>query len=128
MRRVLGIDLSADAVAGMFERLDLQVSRDGDDFVVTPPSHRFDVEIEEDLIEEIARIHGYDNIPIRHAPRLDHDAAAPEAKRDAMSLRRQVAPASTRKSSTSPSSKRPGRRTSPATPTRCAWPTRSPAR
>ena len=43
VRRVLGIDLSADAVAGMFERLDLQVSRDGDDFVVTPPSYRFDV-------------------------------------------------------------------------------------
>ena len=91
LRRVLGIDLSADAVAGMFERLDLQVSRDGDDFVVTPPSYRFDVEIEEDLIEEIARIHGYDNIPIR-APRGPITMLPrPEAKRDAMSLRRQVA-------------------------------------
>ena len=91
VRRVLGIDLSADAVAGMFERLDLQVSRDGDDFVVTPPSYRFDVEIEEDLIEEIARIHGYDNIPIR-APRGPITMLPrPEAKRDVMSLRRQVA-------------------------------------
>jgi phenylalanyl-tRNA synthetase beta chain len=33
------------------------------DFVVTPPSHRFDIAIEEDLIEELARLHGYDNIP-----------------------------------------------------------------
>ena len=40
-----------------------KVERQGDDFVVTPPSHRFDMEIEEDLIEEIARLHGYDNIP-----------------------------------------------------------------
>ena len=30
---------------------------------MTPPSWRFDIEIEEDLIEEIARLHGYDNIP-----------------------------------------------------------------
>jgi len=91
VRRVLGIDLSADAVAGMFERLDLQVSREGDDFIVTPPSYRFDVEIEEDLIEEIARIHGYDNIPT-HAPRGPITMLPrPEAKRDTMSLRRQVA-------------------------------------
>ena len=91
VRRVLGIDLSADAVAGMFERLDLQVSREGDDFIVTPPSYRFDVEIEEDLIEEIARIHGYDNIP-SHAPRGPITMLPrPEAKRDTMSLRRQVA-------------------------------------
>jgi len=91
VRRVLGIDLSADAVAGMFERLDLQVSREGDDFIVTPPSYRFDVEIEEDLIEEIARIHGYDNIP-SHAPRGPITMLPrPEAKRDVMSLRRQVA-------------------------------------
>lgn len=91
VRRVLGIDLSADAVAGMFERLELQVSREGDDFIVTPPSYRFDVEIEEDLIEEIARIHGYDNIP-SHAPRGPITMLPrPEAKRDTMSLRRQVA-------------------------------------
>jgi phenylalanyl-tRNA synthetase beta chain len=35
----------------------------GDDFRVTPPSFRFDLSIEADLIEELARLHGYDNIP-----------------------------------------------------------------
>ena len=35
----------------------------GQGWTVTPPSWRFDIEIEEDLIEEIARIHGYDRIP-----------------------------------------------------------------
>ena len=91
VRRVLGIALTADCVAGMFERLNLTVARDGEDFVVTPPSYRFDLEIEEDLIEEIARLHGYDNIPsvpprgpISMLPR-------PEAKRDTMFIRRLVA-------------------------------------
>ena len=91
VRRVLGIALTADCVAEMFERLNLTVARDGEDFVVTPPSYRFDLEIEEDLIEEIARLHGYDNIPsvpprgpISMLPR-------PEAKRDTMFIRRLVA-------------------------------------
>ncbi|HNA67625.1 MAG TPA: phenylalanine--tRNA ligase subunit beta [Rhodocyclaceae bacterium] len=91
VRRVLGIDVSADEVADLFGRLNLAVNRDGDDFVVTPPSYRFDLEIEEDLIEEIARLHGYDNIPtvvpkgpIAMLPR-------PEARRDPMGVRRLVA-------------------------------------
>jgi phenylalanyl-tRNA synthetase beta chain len=41
----------------------LPFSQDGDDFIVTPPTWRFDIEIEEDLIEEIVRIDGYDKIP-----------------------------------------------------------------
>ena len=61
--RVLGMAISADQIAGLFSGLDLPYSRDGEDFLVTPPSWRFDIEIEEDLIEEIARLHGYDNIP-----------------------------------------------------------------
>ena len=91
VRRVLGIQLGADDVAEMFRRLELDVVRDGDDFIVTPPSYRFDVEIEEDLIEEIARLHGYDNIPT-HAPRGPITMLPrPEAKRDTMSVRRLVA-------------------------------------
>lgn len=91
VRRVLGIALSADTVAEMFHHLGLAVVRDGDDFVVTPPSYRFDLEIEEDLIEEIARIHGYDNIPVL-APRGPITMLPrPEARRDAMSVRRLVA-------------------------------------
>ena len=66
--KVLGVTFSGEEIAALFARLDLACQRDGDDFVVTPPSHRFDIEIEEDLIEEIVRLHGYDNIPT-HAPR-----------------------------------------------------------
>ena len=61
--RVLGVSFSATQISELFTRLDLTFVRDGDNFVVTPPTHRFDIEIEEDLIEEIARLHGYDNIP-----------------------------------------------------------------
>ena len=63
IRKVLGVSFTADQIKDIFSRLDLVFSRDGDDFIVTPPSYRFDIEIEEDLIEEIARLHGYDRIP-----------------------------------------------------------------
>jgi len=66
--RVLGVAFSAELIGELFTRLDLAFTRNGDDFIVTPPSYRFDIEIEEDLIEEIARLHGYDNIPAA-APR-----------------------------------------------------------
>jgi phenylalanyl-tRNA synthetase beta chain len=61
--------------------------REGDDFLVTPPSWRFDMEIEEDLIEEIARLHGYDNIPAP-APRGNLKMMVqPEAQRPAARVR-----------------------------------------
>jgi len=60
---VLGVPLPAQTIADLFTGLGLSFTREGDDFLVTPPSYRFDIEIEEDLIEEIARLHGYDNIP-----------------------------------------------------------------
>jgi hypothetical protein len=55
-------------MAVILEKLGCAVTRDGDDLVVTPPSWRFDLAIEEDFVEEIARLHGYDSIPAR-APR-----------------------------------------------------------
>lgn len=61
--KVLGLSLGADRIAGLFSGLALLFEQQGDDFLVTPPSWRFDIEIEEDLIEEIARLYGYDNIP-----------------------------------------------------------------
>ncbi|MDR2111751.1 MAG: phenylalanine--tRNA ligase subunit beta [Candidatus Accumulibacter sp.] len=61
--KVLGIALDGARIAEIFVRLGLAFTRDGDDFIVTPPTYRFDIEIEEDLIEEIVRLHGYDEIP-----------------------------------------------------------------
>src|SRR5690606_40786591 len=61
--RVLGIRLDSEEVGAVFARLGFAYERQGDDFIVTPPAARFDLMIEEDLIEEVARIHGFDRIP-----------------------------------------------------------------
>ncbi len=61
--KVLGVNFTAEQIETIFSRLGLGFVRNDDDFLVTPPTYRFDIEIEEDLIEEIARLHGYDAIP-----------------------------------------------------------------
>ena len=61
--RVLGLDLNQAQIAALLKRLQFKLEAQGDAFQVTPPSYRFDIAIEEDLIEEIARLYGYDNIP-----------------------------------------------------------------
>ncbi|GBG14033.1 phenylalanyl-tRNA synthetase beta chain [Novimethylophilus kurashikiensis] len=60
---VLGIPLTQEKVADLLTRLQFQFTQDGDVFTVTPPSYRFDIVIEEDLIEEIVRLHGYEHLP-----------------------------------------------------------------
>src|SRR5690606_20852052 len=57
-RRVLGLPLEKTEVEDIFTRLGLAYRCEGDDFIVEPPSYRFDLVIEEDLIEEVARIYG----------------------------------------------------------------------
>jgi len=61
--RVLGVALDVDKISNIFKCLHFDYQLDGEVFSVTPPSFRFDLAIESDLIEEIARLHGYDNIP-----------------------------------------------------------------
>ena len=89
--RVLGIPLSHDVVADVFKRLGLTFSVDGDVFIVEPPSYRFDLEIEEDLIEEVARIYGFERIPAK--PPVAESAMRPtdEARRTMHDVRHAVA-------------------------------------
>ena len=89
--KVLGISLGAERIEGILKGLGLAVARQGDVFLVTPPSFRFDIEIEEDLIEEIARIHGYDNVPSQPPVARMAMMPATESSRSPMSLRRAVA-------------------------------------
>ena len=63
LKRVAGIELDAEQVVRDFAALGARVERNGDNLIVTPPSFRFDLAIEEDLIEEAVRLFGYDNIP-----------------------------------------------------------------
>jgi len=90
-RKVLGIDLDDAEIASVFTRLSLPFLREGDSFVVTPPSYRFDLEIEEDLIEEVARIYGFERIP--DVPPVARAAmrSVPESVRPAHALRHAVA-------------------------------------
>lgn len=63
LEAVLGLRIPRPDVEDILARLGMAVERGAGDWLVTAPSSRFDIEIEEDLIEEIARIHGYDAIP-----------------------------------------------------------------
>src|SRR3546814_9512621 len=63
LKRVLGVDVADAEVARIFIALGMQVATLADGWQITAPSSRFDIEREEDLIEEVARIFGYDNIP-----------------------------------------------------------------
>lgn len=63
LTRVAGIELDAEQVARDLAAIGAGVERQDDRLVVTPPSFRFDLAIEEDLVEEAVRLFGYDNIP-----------------------------------------------------------------
>ncbi len=65
--RIIGVDVPAPDIADIFSRLALPASLEGEGpgaaFTVVPPSYRFDISIEEDLIEEVARVYGFERIP-----------------------------------------------------------------
>ncbi len=62
-RRVLGIDLDVETISSLLQRLNFSFTESNGNFHVIVPSYRFDLSIEVDLIEELARLHGYDHIP-----------------------------------------------------------------
>jgi phenylalanyl-tRNA synthetase beta chain len=89
--RILGWSFDADAVAVIFQKLGFAFTRDGDDFTVTPPSYRFDLTLEEDFIEEVARIHGYDNIPLPTISHGQHMLALPETQLPVATIKQRLA-------------------------------------
>ncbi len=89
--KIIGIPVDAQQVADIFTRLGLSFTQDGNLFAVTPPSYRFDIDIEEDLIEEIARVHGFENIPAQPPVAANAIRIAPENRRSLFTIRRQLA-------------------------------------
>ncbi|WP_353854997.1 phenylalanine--tRNA ligase subunit beta [Bacillus sp. Bos-x628] len=63
VNKVLGMNISKEEMIHIFNKLGFAVGESNDVLVVTVPSRRMDITIEEDLIEEVARLYGYDNIP-----------------------------------------------------------------
>ncbi|CAB3893018.1 Phenylalanine--tRNA ligase beta subunit [Achromobacter mucicolens] len=89
--RVLGVPVTREQVATIFGSLGLDYAVEGDDFIVNPPSYRFDLEIEEDLIEEVARIYGFESIPDVPPMARAKMFSQPEVRRGAHALRRLAA-------------------------------------
>jgi len=77
---VLGISLTQQKVAQLLTQLGFEFDCANDVFTVVPPSYRFDITIEEDLIEEVARLHGYDHIPAIAPVASLNMLAAPEQR------------------------------------------------
>ncbi|KAA0923684.1 phenylalanine--tRNA ligase subunit beta [Psychrobacter sp. ANT_H56B] len=63
VRDVIGIEIEPAVMVRILTQLGFEVEQQADSLICMPPSYRFDMSIKEDLIEEIARIYGYDNIP-----------------------------------------------------------------
>lgn len=81
LQRVLGYPVAAAEVSDILARLGMRITtQDNEKWEVVPPSFRFDLAIEADLIEEVARVHGYDAIPVQRPrsalPVAPIDAAA----------------------------------------------------
>ena len=88
INKVLGIELSREQMAEYFESLEMKVEGQGDDLYVTAPTVRQDIEIEEDLIEEVARLYGYDKLPVT-IPKGNNEASQ-SYERDVKDLAREA--------------------------------------
>lgn len=89
--RVLGFSVDAASAMSILGRLGCQPVLSGDTIEAVPPSHRFDIGIEEDLIEELARVTGYDRIPAKSPLAPAAMLPVTETARGPMGVRRMLA-------------------------------------
>ncbi|HEY8024673.1 MAG TPA: phenylalanine--tRNA ligase subunit beta [Burkholderiaceae bacterium] len=85
--KVIGVPFTDEQIADIFQRLGLSFTQQPGFFEVTPPSFRFDIEIEEDLIEEVARVYGFENIPAIAPVAPNEMRIAPENTRSLFGIR-----------------------------------------
>lgn len=90
-QKVIGVPLSDELITDIFTRLGLEFTRGEGTFLVTAPSYRFDIEIEEDLIEEVARVYGFENIPANPPVAPSAMLIEPEDTRSLFAIRHQLA-------------------------------------
>lgn len=87
--QMLGLEIDASEVERLLTGLGLEVSADGaGQWRVEVPSHRFDISLEVDLIEELARLYGYNRLPVRYPQARLAPQAKAEARSDLPELRR----------------------------------------
>lgn len=87
VERLLGVRLDGTQVSDILRRLRFEFTAAGGEFRVTPPSFRFDIAIEEDLVEELARIYGYDRVPATLPSARVTLLPVPETTRSASTIR-----------------------------------------
>src|SRR5690606_24375485 len=89
--KVTGMPLTQAQCAGALRRLGLDVSEGEGTVTVTPPAFRFDLQIEEDLIEEVVRVIGYEHLPETPPLAPITPKLRTEAQRGPFAVRRQLA-------------------------------------
>lgn len=89
-RRLLGVQIDDVAIAAHFARLGLIHTATQESWTVRVPSHRFDLNIEADLIEEIARLQGYDRLPSVFPRGEARMRAASETVRSLLDVKKQL--------------------------------------
>ena len=87
IKQQLKIELASETIQQMLQALGFDVDLTSDGFRCVAPSWRFDIAIEQDLIEEIARIYGYNNLPTSLPAQALTMAAVPEAETPLMRLK-----------------------------------------
>jgi len=80
VNKILGTSLNADVIEDCCKRLDFKIIKNHPAFSIQVPAYRSDIAIESDLIEEIARVYGYQNIPIQTCQGLFHVQPIAESK------------------------------------------------
>ena len=78
INKVLGIEIPREQMVGYLESLEMKVEGSGDELVVTPPTVRQDLLEEVDYVEEVARMYGYDNLPMT-LPNIASKVSTPQS-------------------------------------------------
>ncbi|OOV88100.1 phenylalanine--tRNA ligase subunit beta [Oceanospirillum linum] len=91
LNQMLAMDMPAEKVEDILTRLGLQLTKEGNDWRAAVPSYRFDISIEADLIEEVARVYGYDNLPVKSPTMALGIEAQPEAIKPIRMIRQSLA-------------------------------------
>ncbi|MCO7536349.1 MAG: phenylalanine--tRNA ligase subunit beta [Pseudomonas asiatica] len=87
--QMLGMEMDPAQVEQLLNALELTTTKSGEgQWTVNVPSHRFDISLEVDLIEELARLYGYNNLPVRYPQARLAPQGKPETRGDLPTLRR----------------------------------------
>ena len=85
--KLLGVEIAAEQIEAIFKRLNFDFEKNAEGWLMSPPSYRYDMEIEADLIEEVGRIFGYNNLPETEVNAPMRLPALPESEQELHMIR-----------------------------------------